>query len=512
MAPSPGQPLQSSLSGGQGGAKNLPVTDCSDNGKTTNENEHGNTQDITSRPGTPSGKHDYTYEPYEIHRNKKRSNYKQKRNEMEIFVNERYDYSRFFNIAAENGRNLAEIDVIKGNRQLIQHLKGEPSNVTEMKNGKLLVEVKNRQQSNDIMKLKSLDGCEVRVEVHDKLNRVKGTIYYQNRPNYTDEQLLKELERFDVIEIYRTKRKMNNILINSDIYIITFRNNYIPIEINIGWTKCKVREYIPRPRRCFKCQKFGHGSRTCRSETDICVNCGGDRGKNHQQPCTEETKCANCGQNHQASSMRCSKYLIEAEIISTQVKEKLRYIEAKRKVMARMPLQEQTFASTIKQSRKEVNNNEDNMDKNSENKQTEYCEEKDSVEDVRGGEDRRENNPKISSLPLNSHYDEKSTVSGPSSSTERYTRTVKTRNLDESQDIDSTERLNPTHNNSEEQHQQTNVRKRNLSDPGSPPAARKSNRWPMPTYMPSYLPKASNPPTNKIKQKSNSGDKIKTKK
>ena len=99
----------------------------------------------------------------------------------------------FFNINAVSGENLAEIDVIKANRQLIHLLNGRPNNITETKAANLLVDVKDKKQSIDIMKLKTLNNCPVSMSSHGTLNQTKGTIYYLNRPKFPKEQLLYEL-------------------------------------------------------------------------------------------------------------------------------------------------------------------------------------------------------------------------------------------------------------------------------------------------------------------------------
>lgn len=45
-------------------------------------------------------------------------------------------------------------------------------------------------------------------------------------------------------------------------------------KIRIGCTLFPVANYIPKIRvQCYKCQKFGHIARTCKSQTDKCARC-----------------------------------------------------------------------------------------------------------------------------------------------------------------------------------------------------------------------------------------------
>ncbi|XP_016660926.1 uncharacterized protein LOC107884060 [Acyrthosiphon pisum] len=46
--------------------------------------------------------------------------------------------------------------------------------------------------------------------------------------------------------------------------------------VPIGWTMCRVRPRTLPPERCFRCQAFGHNSRSCTAEdrTGACWKCG----------------------------------------------------------------------------------------------------------------------------------------------------------------------------------------------------------------------------------------------
>ena len=79
-----------------------------------------------------------------------------------------------------------------------------------------------------------------------------------------------------------------------------------PTQVDFEYLSFKVRPYISAPIRGFKCQAFGHTSRTCRKEVK-CLICAG---KHEFEACTERNvqKCANCGEGHSAAYRGCKAY------------------------------------------------------------------------------------------------------------------------------------------------------------------------------------------------------------
>ena len=240
-------------------------------------------------------------------------------------------FIKFFTAKAISGENLADTNTIQANRQLCAVLGGPPKRITELRSGSLLVEVKDEEQSKNIQNLKQLNNIPITVEEHPTLNTIQGTIYYKNRPNHSDADILTELADQQVTKVYRVKRRRNGVDEYTGVYILTFKLCALPPDVHIGWTQCSVREYIPNPRRCYNCQKFGHGSDACRlrNNTGTCFRCGEVA---HGPNCDRPAKCANCSEDHPASSRDCFYYKLEKEIISIQTRERLSYPEAKRQV------------------------------------------------------------------------------------------------------------------------------------------------------------------------------------
>nr|XP_049706814.1 uncharacterized protein LOC126056783 [Helicoverpa armigera] len=78
----------------------------------------------------------------------------------------------------------------------------------------------------------------------------------------------------------------------------------------INWTSCPVHDYT-LVTRCFKCQQYGHASKTCKSATSTCGHCGGEGHATQECSSKEEPpKCATCKRykkpyNHKTGDSEC---------------------------------------------------------------------------------------------------------------------------------------------------------------------------------------------------------------
>ncbi|KAM7298056.1 hypothetical protein ISCGN_018685 [Ixodes scapularis] len=110
--------------------------------------------------------------------------------------------------------------------------------------------------------------------------------------------------------------------------ILTFERHTLPALVKAGYLNCRVRPYVPNPQRCFRCQRFGHGSRSCRGR-ETCAKCAS---YNHvADVCEGSVACANCKGPHPAYSRSCPLWRQEKEILTLRAKENLSYPEAKQR-------------------------------------------------------------------------------------------------------------------------------------------------------------------------------------
>ena len=89
---------------------------------------------------------------------------------------------------------------------------------------------------------------------------------------------------------------------------IAFEGRDLPDTIVIGGQKLTVREYLPKPRQCIKCWRYGHGIKYCNSDLYVCPICST---KGHQKDnCNQRTRkiCINCQGDHSAFSRSCAQF------------------------------------------------------------------------------------------------------------------------------------------------------------------------------------------------------------
>ena len=117
----------------------------------------------------------------------------------------------------------------------------------------------------------------------------------------------------------------------------------------LDFLKIKVKQFIPAPMRCFKCQMFGHGTNSCQSQKDICGKCSGEHAtKDCDVGMTP--KCVNCSLAHASNSRDCPKFKLEQEIVAYRAKERVDYFEAKKVVLRELgnsSAPNRSFASVV---------------------------------------------------------------------------------------------------------------------------------------------------------------------
>ena len=134
---------------------------------------------------------------------------------------------------------------------------------------------------------------------------------------------------------------------------MTFYRCVVPKKVFIGWARCKVKQYIPRPRRCFKCHSFNHGSKACKSDISFCIRCGEE---SHAQKCERPAKCKNIDDKHPASATDCFYYKLQQEALTIKTKEKRSYNEAKKLTTNKMIKPNLTYAAIVQSNNNEYSN------------------------------------------------------------------------------------------------------------------------------------------------------------
>ena len=180
------------------------------------------------------------------------------------------------------------------------------------KDGPYIIEAANEEQSEKLERLVKIGDPSLPVKNNETLNVCHGTIVLPNSIETGDTEFSKSGEKIkenlriqghqikDVCTYVKPAR--NNRKYPLRIAKITFEGRNLPEIIVVAGQRLFVKEYVPAPRQCNKCWKFGHGVKYCNADVYICPICSM---RGHQKDnCTNKSNkiCINCQGSHPAYS------------------------------------------------------------------------------------------------------------------------------------------------------------------------------------------------------------------
>lgn len=200
----------------------------------------------------------------------------------------------------EEGWKVKNFRRIRGGGMLIEA--GDEQTLTKIKNSQRLKEIGLRIEEPKKRGPKVIIYDIPRTDDNDKLLE---RLFQQNLQDkgFDKEETIKQM----TIRLRTGKNKDNvNIVIEGPAKI---RHELIKQEtVYIGFAACKVKDFLV-PMRCYKCQQYGHLSKTCKGK-DRCSKCG-DEGHGFKE-CNSKEKdaCANCKKDgkehkHRVDSKMC---------------------------------------------------------------------------------------------------------------------------------------------------------------------------------------------------------------
>ncbi|GBN50465.1 hypothetical protein AVEN_245341-1 [Araneus ventricosus] len=252
--------------------------------------------------------------------------------------------SRFFVIKRkeDNFKLVSAILIYKS----ILSIAGEMKSIKKCNNGNILVETATPNQASQIVKLEHIGEHEVIVAPHFTLNQSKGVVSEAELQNDTEEEILKLLENQNVREVRRINIRKNGQTIPTKHLVLTFNTPNLPESVRIAYLNCPVRAYIPNPLRCYKCQRFGHTTQSCRGKL-TCAQCS--QIGHESKTCNVTTPyCINCKENHPAYAKVCSSWKMEKEIQTTKIKQNISFREARKIIESRTPKVGVSYSSVMK--------------------------------------------------------------------------------------------------------------------------------------------------------------------
>ncbi|KAJ0003125.1 hypothetical protein NQD34_018165 [Periophthalmus magnuspinnatus] len=133
-----------------------------------------------------------------------------------------------------------------------------------------------------------------------------------------------------VSSIKRLMRWSDGQRVQSLSVLLEFREVVLPERVKVGCLSFPVREFVPPPLRCYKCQLYGHIAAVCRGK-QRCPKCGGEH-RIEECSKTAQVKCCNCGGQHTATFGGCEVRKKAVEVEKVKQAENITYAEAVKKV------------------------------------------------------------------------------------------------------------------------------------------------------------------------------------
>lgn len=204
-----------------------------------------------------------------------------------------------------------------------------------------------KDQAKQLARAKKFQGVELRTKRVGKDVSAKGIIHGVGS-DLSDQSILANVKTQNGIKISDVKRLGG--VKKTESVVLTFVGEIMPERVYIGFNCYTVKLFIPRPIRCYKCQRFGHIATSCNGNKR-CPSCG----ENHDyEECSkhEDPVCCNCGGKHSAAFTQCPKFTEAREIMVVKVQNKLSYSEAVKEVRSKIDISEAPSQSTSTDSEK----------------------------------------------------------------------------------------------------------------------------------------------------------------
>lgn len=193
-----------------------------------------------------------------------------------------------------------------------------------LKSGDILLEIPSEKDYINLKNFQSYEKIPVKFSYHRTLNFSKGIITCDELLPCEEKELVSELKQFNIVAAKRIYKTVNDVKKPTASIILTFDSSELPKRLILDFLSVKVVPYI-KPLQCFKCYKFRHGIRNCKSSQKICGNCGGP---SHGEDKGCEFKCIHCGGPHGAWSPSCPIYKQEKKIEEIRKAKNISYREA----------------------------------------------------------------------------------------------------------------------------------------------------------------------------------------
>ena len=206
-----------------------------------------------------------------------------------------------------------------------------------------LIETTTKAQSEIYQVLTNIDGFEIKIERHNDLNSIFGTVIIPDDANAENSSglpnksiLLDSLKlrynNVEDVEVYFLPNKKKPGF-PFKIAKVKFSGQTLPRKIKILGQNKEMHPFVPKPMQCNQCSRFGHIVKRC-PNASICAFCSSSA-HDTTWNCCDSPRCANCGQDHHARSKTCIFYMYNTELKLLSERTGMSIREAKLELKAR---------------------------------------------------------------------------------------------------------------------------------------------------------------------------------
>ena len=266
-----------------------------------------------------------TTEPYIPQAKKKRQKKILSHPALEAYNNRfgKKSWSPYLTLKTNTPISIAQLDHFLTKRHATKEMRIQRINETEW-----TIKTTTQAQSENYQLIKNIHGVNTTVVPNETLNCIYGTASLPKReridPIKDKDMILDTMQMRDRkvkdIEIYEIKTKKIQII------KVKYEGDALPSNIPILGELRELREFIPRPMQCGKCWRYGHTTKKCNKINTTCAKCSGQHTTNWE---CEETRCANCGKEHDSKSNKCIFHQYQTEIRLLQTRNGLNFGQAK---------------------------------------------------------------------------------------------------------------------------------------------------------------------------------------
>jgi hypothetical protein len=184
----------------------------------------------------------------------------------------------------------------------------------------------------------------ISVTAHASLNSSRGVVRSYHFEGLSEGEIKEGLSTQGVTNAHRVLRtNKDGKKVPTNTIFLTFCTPVLPTRVKIMYESIPVSAFVPSPLRCFRCQRYGHGSRTCKNSS-VCSRCGETAHEEGVQ-CVGEPHCSNCKGDHPASSKSCPIWIKETEIQRIKTAEGCSFPDARKRYEMLHPVDGTSYAS-----------------------------------------------------------------------------------------------------------------------------------------------------------------------